>query len=421
MSTNADLVTPERYSRYLFKVPRWADAIVSAGIVSANPDIRRRQRFANIAAYALGLDAVVHLLTNMAYDAQALLPVNAYNFVAIIVFFSLHRLHRFGERVMANVLVAFALAGHSYVVFAFGLASNLHVYFTMAGVILFFVGVRYWRNFLVLYALALATLFLTMGFATEHGFVMEDDPAFRQTLAWQALVSAFVLNAIVIAYALVALNRAERTLQSEYERAERLLTSILPASIAARLKSGREKQIADRLENVSVLFVDLVGFTPAAGSATPEEVVDYLHRLFSRFDALCDAHGVDKIKTIGDSYMAVGGLDGRWGAGAAGIARVAIAMRDCMAGEKLAGRRLEMRAGIHAGPVVAGVIGDRRVAYDVWGNTVNIASRVESSGQPGRIHVTETFRRMVEKDFSFEPRGPVELKGAGMHDTFFLA
>ncbi|MEM7463977.1 MAG: adenylate/guanylate cyclase domain-containing protein [Pseudomonadota bacterium] len=404
----------------LLALPDWVERIVEAGIVSADPHVRRRQRFANVASYALSIDALTHLIVNSAHNFEALLPVNIYNFLACIVYLLLHRLHRVGDTFMVNVLIAFALIGHSYVIFAFGLASNLQVYFTMAGIILFLVGLPHWRNFLVLYLMTFAALMISMTFATEEGFVMLEDQAFRESLGLQAMVSAFVLNAVVIAAVLAALDRAEQNLQFEYDRAENLLESILPASIAKRLKSGKEKQIADRLEGASVLFMDLVGFTPVSGSAAPEDVVDYLHRLFSRFDDLCETYGVDKIKTIGDSYMAVGGLDGDEKKGAGSIARLALAMRNSVGSEELAGEKMGMRAGIHFGPVVAGVIGDRRLAYDVWGATVNIASRMESSGKPGEIHVTDDFKQVVGDEFSFEPLGVTELKGAGPHKTYFL-
>ena len=127
---------------------------------------------------------------------------------------------------MVNVLIAFALIGHSYVIFAFGLASNLQVYFTMAGIILFLVGIPHWRNFLVLYLMTFAALMISMTFATEEGFVMLEDQAFRESLGLQAMISAFVLNAVVIAAVLAALDRAEQNLQFEYDRAENLLESM---------------------------------------------------------------------------------------------------------------------------------------------------------------------------------------------------
>lgn len=420
MSPQGNSQIAERAPRFRISMPGRIDRLVNAGITTSDDAVARSQRFTNIASYALGLDALGHFLSNSLHDFSALLPVNVYNIAVAAIFFSLHRLHRHGERLVANLLVILALLGHSYVVFAFGLASNLHIYFTLSGVILFFVGVAHWRNFLVLYGLAFIVLVTTMALAGEQGFVAPQDDAFRESLAWQALISAFVLNAIIVSYVLSALFHTERSLQTEYERAETLLSSILPASIAARLKSGRESRIADRLEDVTVLFVDLVGFTEVSGKASPEQVVDYLHRLFSRFDALCERHGVDKIKTIGDSYMVLGGLEGDKKEGALSMGYLALDMLEDVSREKLIGRTLGVRAGMHLGPVVAGVIGDRRFAFDAWGDTVNTAARLESGGVPGHVQVSETYREFVGERFEFQSRGPVELKGLGKVETCFL-
>jgi adenylate cyclase len=419
MNTNRKLNPTQHAPRFRISLPDWADRIVGAGIVSEDPHIRRRQRFTNIASYALALNAFSHFFVNALYDLSALAQVNIYNLFAGCAYMAMHRLHRYGENLVANILITFSLLGHSYVVFAFGLDSNLHVYFTLAGVILFFVGIRHWRNFLILYALSIAALVAAMTFASRQGFVLSGDREFRSQLALQAMLSAVVLNAAVITFVLNALSHAEESLQREYDRSELLLTTILPAFIAERLKRGGDR-IADRHETASVLFTDLVGFTPAAARARPEEVVDYLHRLFSRFDALCEQLAVDKIKTIGDSYMAVGGLRGDGRESVEKVGRLALAMREAVAGEALAGQVLAMRAGIHFGAVVAGVIGDRRIAYDVWGDTVNLASRLESSGAPGEIHVSDDYRHAAVRHFDFEPRGPVGLKGVGQRETYFL-
>jgi len=396
-------------------------AVLGWGIVSADPKVRRRQRFTNLAATALAIDAIAHLIFNMMHDFAGLMLVNAYNVVAAAVYLSLHRLHRYGDNIAANALIAVSLIGHSFVVFAIGLDADLHVYFTLAGFILFFVGIDHWRNFLVLYFLCIAALLLALNFAAPEGFVLPGDVEFRKSIAGQVLLSAVILNGAVIASVLVALDRAEANLEREYARSELLLTTILPATIAERLKAARGERIADSLDGVTVLFADLVGFTPAAAAAGPAGVVDYLHDLFTRIDALAEAHGVDKIKTIGDAYMAVGGLRGEASAKPADVGRLAFAMIEAAQGLQMAGMPLNMRIGIHHGPAIAGVIGDRRLSYDVWGDTVNIAARLESSGAPGRVHVSADFRDASGDNFGYEARGEVALKGVGQRETFFLA
>jgi len=210
-------------------------------------------------------------------------------------------------------------------------------------------------------------------------------------------------------------------LQDEHARSEALLGTLMPQAIAARLKSGREARIADKIEMLSVMFADLTGFTAAAHDLSPEEVVDFLDRLVRALDELCERYEVDKIKTIGDSYMAAGGFDGRAGAGAVAVGRLALAMMEAIDRQPPLGRRkLKLRVGIHCGPATAGVIGDTRFSYDVWGDAVNTASRMESYGEPGRIQVSAVFRDLTRDAFVFEERGATEIKGLGVTTTFFL-
>lgn len=400
-------------------LPEWIDTLLEAGIVTERPHLRRRQRFTNVAAYALALSAIAHLIGNGLHDFRGLLPLHVYNAIFATVCLMLPRLHRYGGNLIANLLVLVSLAGHTFVVFALGTDSNLQAYFALAAFILFLVGVSHWRNFLLLYCLALVAMICVIAFAGENGFLIPADHAFRKNLAAQAMLSTIVLNALVVGYILFTLDFAERRVQQEFERSENLLANLLPATIADRLKAGGEQRIADRLEGVTVLFADLVEFTPAAAAASPGQVVDYLHRLVSRCDALCETLGVDKIKTIGDAYMAAGGLRGTDN-GVEACGRLAFALLDAAASEKLVDRPLAMRIGIHHGPAVAGVIGDRRTSYDIWGDTVNYAARLCQRSEPGRIQVSATFRRLGRSAFEFESRGAIDVKGYGKRETFFL-
>jgi class 3 adenylate cyclase len=215
---------------------------------------------------------------------------------------------------------------------------------------------------------------------------------------------------------------AARAVEQAGREHERLLLAILPPSIAERLRAG-ERTIADDFEDMSVLFADLVGFTELSSRLPADEVVRILNQVFSTFDALAEANGLEKIKTIGDAYMAVGGLapDGEGRDHAEAVADTALAMVDAV--ERLAaasGYDLRVRVGVHVGPTVAGVIGMRKFIYDVWGDAVNTASRMESQGVPGRVQVTEGTRRRLEPAFSFEPRGTLEVKGLGPVETSFL-
>ena len=200
---------------------------------------------------------------------------------------------------------------------------------------------------------------------------------------------------------------------------ERLLLNILPASIAERLRSG-EAVIADRFDELTVLFADCVGFTEMSSRLPPAQVVDQLNQVFSTFDGLVDRHGLEKIKTIGDAYMVAGGLlpggDHPERVAAMGLEMLAEVERLGVASFP----GLEVRIGMHVGPAVAGVIGRKKFIYDVWGDTVNVASRMESLGEPGRLQVAESTYRRLRGAFDFEPRGTIEVKGLGPTATYYL-
>jgi len=222
------------------------------------------------------------------------------------------------------------------------------------------------------------------------------------------------------AHELLARVRTHLTIARLNRENERLLRSILPEAVVRRLKAGEER-IADRVEAASVLFADIVGFTPLAGGLSPEQVVDLLDDLFTRFDALAAEHGVEKIKTIGDCYMAVAGVPEPQPDHAERIADLALAMlAEVRTVNDERGSALELRIGLHTGPLVAGVIGRSKFIYDLWGDAVNLASRLESSGVPGRVQVSEALRDALADRFTFEERGEVELKGKGKLRTWFL-
>ncbi len=394
-------------------LPQWLERLASAGIVTADPEVARRQRFTNIAAYVIAANAASHLVINAVHDLRGLVVVHVYNALVTAVALCIPRLHRYGDHVAAIAFILFTICGNLFVVWALGLDSGLHIYFTLAGGMLFLLGVQNWRLFAVLFALAAVALLFVLHFAPVGGFVAPDDTRLRELLSTHAMINALVINGAIIFYALTALRRAEVA-------SEALIASVMPAQIADRLKAGADR-IADRIENLSVLFADLVDFTAAVQELPPEAVVDYLDRLVRTFDALCEQHGVEKIKTIGDCYMAAAGLQGSGAAGAVAIGRFALAMLETTAHHPaLGGRKLALRIGIHCGPATAGVIGDTRFSYDVWGAAVNVAARMESHGVPGRIQVSTAFRALTEDAFVFEERGTTDIKGIGSARTFFL-
>jgi adenylate cyclase len=209
-------------------------------------------------------------------------------------------------------------------------------------------------------------------------------------------------------------------LQAEKSKSDALLLNILPATIVQRINRG-EVGIADRFPEATILFSDLVGFTGLAGRSSPGQIIEILNRLFSSFDILAKQLGLEKIKTIGDAYMVAGGLPEERPDHAIAIADMALAMLEEVhrIGAQF-GENLEARIGVHSGEVVAGIIGQHRFIYDVWGDTVNTASRLESSGVPNRIQISEATYQRIGGKFHCELRGPVNVKGKGAMLTYFL-
>ena len=256
---------------------------------------------------------------------------------------------------------------------------------------------------------------------------------------WQGsslILDGFLLGAAVVGtlLALRLIERARRrvfhqdiviaeqreALETEMEKSDRLLLNVLPAAVSARLKEG-ERTIADEYPAVSILFADIVGFTPLAARLPAGDVVALLGSLFSRFDDIVAERGLEKIKTIGDCYMAAGGLPSELEDHAGHVVELGLAMLAEAARTDLARTTVELRIGVHSGSAVGGVIGSRKFAYDVWGDTVNVASRLQEQGVPGRIHVSEATWRLVADRFECEPRGVIALRGHGEMSTFTIA
>jgi guanylate cyclase len=233
-----------------------------------------------------------------------------------------------------------------------------------------------------------------------------------------ALTVVNILAPMAIALGLVLFIDEERL--RARRQSDELLLNVLPEPIADRLKAG-ERVIADHYDQASVLFSDIVNFTPFSESKQPQEVVSVLNGLFTDFDRLADRFGLEKIKTIGDAYMLVAGVPEPRPDHAAILMKMAIEMHACVARHPgIGGRRLEIRTGIASGPLVAGVIGERKFSYDLWGDTVNTAARMESSGIPGCIQVTEETCQLLEGRYPFVRRDGVEVKGKGQMTTWTL-
>ena len=296
------------------------------------------------------------------------------------------------------------------------------------------------------YGISAIMLLFVFGFVARTGFIFAAGRSAVITAGFvvaavlypgpgNLLVDAFIFGAAVIGtllalrfleqsrrrvfYQDIVITRQGDALRLAKERADALLINVLPRSISSRLLAG-ERTIADAYPAVTVLFADIVGFTSLTARLPADDVVGVLGRLFARFDELVEARGLEKIKTIGDAYMAAGGLPEPLEDHAARVVDLGLAMIDVAAHEADGIAGLQLRVGVHSGPVIGGVIGHRKFAFDIWGDTVNIASRLESQGVAGRVHVSAATWRHVRDTFDAEPRGPIDLRGYGPMDTYTI-
>ena len=267
-------------------------------------------------------------------------------------------------------------------------------------------------------------------------FFLEDKLAINETRLPDELVSVlFALNisgvTLLVFYLLryfvsqnervkVQLKHEQARLEIEQDKSEKLLLNILPASIAQRLKAG-EKVIADEYDKAVILFADIVEFTSISQHIAPKMLVENLNKIFTHFDQLVEKYGLEKIKTIGDAYMVASGLNGINYGLVRNTADLALAMACDIQNFSLDGHtKCDLRIGIHIGSVTAGVIGSKKFSYDVWGDAVNTASRMESSGEAGKIQVSEEFYNYIKDDYDCLHRGKMEIKGKGLMDLYFL-
>jgi adenylate cyclase len=230
---------------------------------------------------------------------------------------------------------------------------------------------------------------------------------------------AFLSMISTALYGVGTADRLEAQLELEHQKSEALLNNILPESISVRLKN-REGTIADLCEGTSILFADVVDFTPLSAEMAPAELVELLNEVFSDFDVLSEKYGLEKIKTIGDCYMVASGVPQPRADHAQALAQMALDMQAQVNSRAYKGRKLAFRIGINSGPVVAGVIGQKKFAYDLWGDTVNTASRMESNGQEGCIQITKATYELIKDDFVCDPRGKITVKGKGKMEIWFV-
>lgn len=392
------------------------------GRPAGSSDERLRQGTLIFASVLIALISTVWVAIYIAYGYQvsAAIPA-AYQLITMVGLVVLARTRRFGVFRTSQFLAMLVLPGL--------LQASLGGFVASSGIIL-------WAVFVPLSALALQGLRRSVvwlvAYVAEVVILALLDPRLSvdpAVLPVGVVTAFFVLNVIgltisvyvMLGYFVEQRERAHRALEVERERSERLLLNVLPEPIAARLKV-ETGVIAESYDAVSVLFADLVGFTGRSSVMAAEELVTLLDQVFSAFDRIAKAEGVEKIKTIGDAYMVAGGLPERRPDHLEAIVRSGLAMREGIAAiaERSGQSWLAVRIGIDTGPAVAGVIGRSKFIYDLWGDTVNTASRMESHGLPGEIQVTGRVAAALGPAFAVRPRGTIAVKGKGPMTTFLL-
>lgn len=249
---------------------------------------------------------------------------------------------------------------------------------------------------------------------------VEFSPEFLKLIGVNVNIVMLIFISGFLYYISEGYKRAEESLDLERQKSDSLLHNVLPEKIVHRLKSN-PKAIADSFNQTSILFADIVNFTPLSEKIDPNDLVAMLNVIFSKFDDLAEKHGLEKIKTIGDAYMVAAGIPEKHENHAEAIAEMALDMNEDIEQLKTSiGTSLRLRIGINSGPVIAGVIGKKKFIYDLWGDTVNTASRMESHGASGEIQVTEQTYNLLKDKYNFVDRGQVDIKGKGIIKTFFL-
>jgi len=349
------------------------------------------------------------------------LNIMAYvNIVSVGIFlFGLYLVHKHSNFLLTSVLAAFEVNAHAgLAIYFLGWDAGFQ-YFIFAVV----VGAFFFKHRKVSIYLALFSIFnfliLFLLFAARTPPFYASDTIinfFHISIGFTALIIVFVFASVFSR----AVNETEALLKIQFDRAESLLRNILPATVAERLKEKQEL-IADGFGQVSILFADIQNFTELSDTLKPDDLVYFLNNYFSLFDDLLEPYGMEKIKTIGDAYMVACGCPDHCHNHAENTVGFAMAMLSATrVFNQNHNMNFSLRIGINSGPVIAGIIGKKKYVYDLWGDTVNVASRMETSGAPGKIHITENTFQLIKDKYSVTKRDPIQIKGKGLMQTYFI-
>jgi len=362
----------------------------------------------NIVGFLAAFSSLNYAATYAAYDYVKLWPLVYGNIGSALLTASAPLLHRFGPLAAMFFLISVIYSTVYFFVSYLGHEAGIQLnYIGAAAVMLVVCGRRYWSYASVTVVLA-AVLHLIVWFKyPEPRPELQLEDWFIANLYAFSVISIMAIIFVVVFYAFHLVRKAQN-------QTDTLLRNIMPAEIADRLKAAPGQTIADQYQDASVIFADLTGFTPITTTLGPDKTVALLDDLFSRFDALAEQHNVEKIKTIGDAYMAVAGIPTPDAQHGKNITAMAIGfLQAAKTVSNNHGVDFNLRIGIASGPVMAGIIGKSKFSYDVWGQTVNLAARLEPQGQPGSILVDESLHEMLQETFSFKRAIALDLKGLG--------
>lgn len=409
----AGILTQAR--RLFAPIARILNRIAVAGTHGYPPDTQRRLKILNMIAVIIIVTTVLFAVQQAIADFEKMKPVIYINIVMAIIAFLVPFAHRINE-IAGGLLIALSeLAALLLFTAYFGRSAGtpvMYIAFSAAPFVVF--GLKRLKLVLAVVLAALVLhLYAWFNFHRSDAWLQMDD-AFLDANYTQGAVTAFALIAASVYYAFSLAERAKA-------ETERVLRNVLPDNVVERLKEAPETAIADGFSEASVLFADIAGFVAIARGLGPERTVAMLNALVSRFDELAERHGVEKIKTIGDAYMVAAGVPEPRPDHTVLLARMGldmlVAARDFAAET---GIDVRIRAGMAAGPMMAGVIGKRKFSYDVWGDAVNLASRLEQASTPGRILVCPKCRAALDEDFDLESRGRIDVKGVGGQEAWYL-
>lgn len=397
------------------KLKAFFDWALRVGISGYSREDRRRLSLVNLAGYLAALSSLSYAINFTIYDYENLMPLIIGNCASAIITTTAPFWHRYNAVLSPIVLTVTIAISLFYFVSMLGTDSGVHLNYIGGAAIGFAIfGLKHMR---IIWAIGAVCVVANIGaeFLFKTGSLQHFiDPSFMRQLYSLSALSIIVIVTLIVWYGFTIADDAEN-------RSEQLLLNIFPQRIADELRINPDISIADRFDEATVMFADIVGFTEMSSNMEPDDLVALLNKIFTEYDALTTKHQAEKIKTIGDEYMAVCGAPNPVEDHAKRMIDLACDM--IKATEKLSvvtGYDLQLRIGIATGPITAGVIGKTKFAYDVWATTVNIASRLQSAGKINKIHVSHATYIATKNDFAFIKPPGIKMKGVALQQTWYL-